>query len=102
MSAPRKVKAVYNKKQTYFSSEVTVSSKTFREVQQYVECCTTKSGRSSVRSISDRRSNGRVVGSDARVIETYPDFKIDIRGIGNHEKCSLSSQCRNSNINYLH
>ena len=33
----------------------------------------------------DRGANGRVAGSDGRVIETHTDRKVDIRGIDNHE-----------------
>ena len=33
----------------------------------------------------DRGANGRVAGSDARVIETHPNCKVDIRSIDNHE-----------------
>ena len=48
-------------------------------------CCITKSSRYSLQSLVGRRVNGGAVGSDVRVIETYPDRKVDIRGIDNHE-----------------
>ena len=48
-------------------------------------CYITKSSLSSLHSLVDRGSNSGVAGRDARVIETHPDFKIDIRGIDDHE-----------------
>ena len=33
----------------------------------------------------DRGANGRIAGSDARVIETHPDYKVDIHDIDIHE-----------------
>ena len=33
----------------------------------------------------DRGANGGVAGSDARVIDTYPDHNVDIRGIDNYQ-----------------
>ena len=45
----------------------------------------TKSSRSSLYSLVCRGANGRVSGSDARVIETHLDRKVDIRGIDNHQ-----------------
>ena len=38
----------------------------------------------------DRGANGGVGGSDVRVIETYADRKVNIRGIDNHEISAIS------------
>ena len=43
-----------------------------------------KSSRVIQHSLVDREANGGVAGSDMRVIETYTDRKVDIRGIDNH------------------
>ena len=48
-----------------------------------------KSSRSSLHSLVDRGSNGRVEGRDATVIETHPDCKFDIRGMDNHETTEI-------------
>ena len=42
------------------------------------------SSRFSQYSLVDEGANGGVAGSDMRVIETYTDRKVDIRGIDNH------------------
>ena len=43
----------------------------------------TKSIRSSMRLLVDRRANGGVVRRDVRVVETHPDHKVDILSIDN-------------------
>ena len=47
--------------------------------------CVTQTSRYSLQSLADRESSGGVEGSDARVIETYSNRKVDIRGMCNHE-----------------
>ena len=89
MSTSGKSKGVAVNKQTAFINEVTINGKTYRECSQHVTCYITKSSRSSLRSLVDRGVNDGVndgvSGSDARVIETRPDHKVDIRGVDNHE-----------------
>ena len=62
-----------------------MSVKTYREVKQHATCCVTKSSRSSLHLLSDRVVNGRVSGSETRVIDNHPYRKVDFRGILNHE-----------------
>ena len=83
--APGKSKDTSNKKQTCFSNKVTTNGKTYRESSQHVICYATKSSHPSLYSLADRGSNGGVEGSYLRVIENYPDRKIDISSIENYE-----------------
>ena len=85
MSEPGKNKGAAVKIQTAFANEVTINGKTCRERSQHVTYCITTLSRSSLHSLLDRGANGGVTGSDARVIETHPDRKVDIHGIDNHE-----------------
>ena len=89
MSILDKGKDTSNKKQIAFSNEVNMNGKTYRECGQHVIFYVTKSSRSSMHSLIDRGANGRVAGSDVRVIETYPDRKVDIRGIDNYQISSI-------------
>ena len=58
--------------------------KTYWECSHHVICCATKSIRTSLHSLVDRRDNGGTLGRYGRVIETHPESKVDIRGIDNH------------------
>ena len=52
--------------------------------------CATKSSRSSQYLLAHRGSNGGIAGSDASVIETHPDSKVDIRSIDNHQESAIT------------
>ena len=85
MSTPNKSKATSTKKQTAFSSNIIINGKTYLECRQHVTYYVTKPSRSSQHSLVDRGDNGGVADSDMRVIETYLDHKVEIRGIDNHQ-----------------
>ena len=85
MFIPHKNKATSNKKQEAFSNEVTTNGKNHRECSCHVICYVTKSSRSSIHSLLDRGDNRGVTGSVARVIETNPNLKVDICGVGDHQ-----------------
>ena len=52
-------------------------------------CCITKSSHSSLHLLVYRGDNGGVSGSDTRVIETYPDHKVDVYITWNNETTSI-------------
>ena len=43
-----KIKSTSNKKQKYFSNEITMNGKAYREFSQHATCCITKSSKSSL------------------------------------------------------
>ena len=84
MSIPDNSNATSNKNQTAFSSDLILNSKTYRKCSQHVTYYVTRSSRSSQRSLVDRGDNSGIAGSEVRVIETYPEHKVEIRGIDKH------------------
>ena len=63
--------------------------KNYREYSQHVIYYVTKLSRSSLYSLVDRGDNGGVSGSDVRVIETFPEHKVDIRGVDKYQISSI-------------
>ena len=61
-----------------------MNGKICRQVEKHVVYCLSKVSRSSVDSLVDRGSSGRVAEEDLRVASKHPDRTVDFRGIDNH------------------
>ena len=63
--------------------------KPYWKCSQYLIYYVTKSIRSSLYSLVDRRDNGGVAGSYVIVFDNHPDRKVEIYGIDNHNITSI-------------
>ena len=64
---------------------MSINGKKFLEVGKHIIYCLSKVSRSYVDSLVDRGDNGGVARNYVRVIAKYPDRKVDMCGIDNHE-----------------
>ena len=71
--------------------EIALNERTYQAINTTVTYFLSKHDRTHAQSLVNRGANGEVAGEDIRVICKYPDRKICIRGINNHEIIDVPS-----------
>jgi hypothetical protein len=85
LSQPVKVPKVQIKEEVVVNGHKYVRQVQVHDIQYRVS----QASRRKKGSLIDRGANGGIAGSDTRIIERHPHRTVDIRGIDNHEICSI-------------